>query len=488
MAHHWDNWPRNWADGKAESESGFLLMDRGHDAAAWRLFLAENAVRTIDAQYYIWTNDRMGRLLIQRLTDAADRGVRVRIIIDAVMTESHPVYLAKFGAHPNVNVRMYKPFGQTHKSYVLRWIDFLGDFRLLNRRMHNKLYIVDGSFLVVGGRNIGEDYFEYVAPAVFRSRDLLGVGPIADEASGAFDMFWNSQWTVPIDQVVQPPPTEHEMQVFGQTLDQVATDPSHYPPGYTAVGDRARARASLAERLMWGKSRLLFDTVPGANGEPETPKEATNVIGHALRQVADQATEEIIAESPYQVMTDNTLEHLRTLKERGLRIRIVTNSLASIDVITAFVAYRKQREQQIGVTTELYEYRPDARSQTEVYHELAPGQPVPHLGIHAKSSVFDRKIVFVGSFNLDRRSAHLNTETGVLIENAELAQAVADSLLNDMAPGNSWLVRLNEKGETEWVTVLDGKEVSEPESEPMSSTGRKVKADLAQPLTPKDQM
>jgi putative cardiolipin synthase len=172
--------------GKEASKSGFLLLDRGHDALAWRLFMAANAVRTLDAQYFLWKNDRAGRLFIQRLMDAAERGVRVRVLIDDSMTESDPLYLARFGAHPNIEVRLYKPFGPKHKSYVFRWIDFAADFKLLNRRMHNKLYIADGSFVISGGRNIGEDYFEYLAPDVFRSRDLMGVGPLAHEASTAF--------------------------------------------------------------------------------------------------------------------------------------------------------------------------------------------------------------------------------------------------------------------------------------------------------------
>ena len=190
------------SNGRPESESGFLLLDRGRDALAWRLFMADQAERTLDAQYFLWKDDRMGRLFIQRLMDAAERGVRVRVLIDDSMTESDPEYLAKFAAHPGIEVRLYKPFGPDHKSFVFRWVDFLEDFRLLNRRMHNKLYIADDSFMIAGGRNIGEDYFEYLAPDVFRSRDLLGVGPIADHSSDAFDEFWNSDWAVPIEYAV----------------------------------------------------------------------------------------------------------------------------------------------------------------------------------------------------------------------------------------------------------------------------------------------
>jgi len=476
------------AAGKGDSESGFLLLDRGHNALAWRLFMADQAVKTIDAQYFLWKNDRVGRLFVQHLLDAANRGVRVRVIIDDSMTESDPLYLAKFGAHPNVEVRLYKPFGPKHKSYVFRWLDFASDYKLLNRRMHNKLYIADDSFIISGGRNIGDDYFEYLAPDIFRSRDLMGVGPIADASSDAFDMFWNSTWTVPIELAVDPVPTQAEAIAFRQTLDMDGKHASNYPPGYSEVGSLESAHTRLSEELMWGESRLLYDTVPGEDGEPMVPKDASNTVGEALRKMSDAATHEVIAESAYLIFTDATMAHVRKAKDRGVTVRVLTNSLAANNHTTAFVGYRKQRKEMIGLLSELYEYRPDAESQTELYQELAPGQPVPHLGLHAKTAVYDRKAVFVGSFNLDPRSENLNTEIGLLVRNDELAQAVAESILNDMGPGNAWQVRLNDKGKTEWVTVEHGEETIETHNEPLSSRSRKIEADLAQPFTPESQM
>jgi putative cardiolipin synthase len=476
------------SEGRDDTESGFLLLDRGHNALAWRLFMADKAVRTIDAQYFLWKNDRIGRLFIQRLMDAADRGVRVRVIVDDSMTDSDPVYLAKFGGHPNIEVRLYKPFGPKHKSYVFRWLDFAADFKLMNRRMHNKLYIADDSFMISGGRNIGEDYFEYLAPDVFRSRDLMGVGPIADQGSDAFDMFWNSQWTVPIAMAVDPVPTAEEAEAFKQTLDTAGEDAANYPPGYEEVGTLDQAKVRLAEEMMWGPSELIYDTVPGEDGEPADPKDATNFVGDKLREVADQATEEIIAESAYLIMTDATMTHLQKTRDRGVKVIALTNSLAANNHTTAFVGYRKQRERQIEILSELYEYRADAYSQTELYHALAPGQPVPHLGLHAKTSVYDREVVFVGSFNLDPRSENLNTEIGILVRSPQLGRVVAESILVDTGPGNAWLVRKGVSGNIEWVTVTNGKEIIEQTTEPGSSAGRKIEADLAQPLTPDSQM
>jgi putative cardiolipin synthase len=474
--------------GRGSTDSGFLLLDRGNNAVAWRLFLADNATKTIDAQYFLWKNDRLGRLFLQHMLDAAERGVRVRLLIDDPMTESDPLYLAKASAHPNVEIRLYKPFGPKHNSYVFRWIDFAADFKRLNRRMHNKLYIVDDSALIVGGRNIGEDYFEYAAPDVFRSRDLLSIGPVADEASDVFDMFWNSPWTVPVEMAVDQVPTTEEAEAFHVTLDKEGKTPTNYPPGYSPIGTLAQGQARLTNELMWGPARLVFDTVPGADGTPAEPKNQEDQLLFQLEKVAALTREEIIIESAYLIFTKDTLEGINQATERGIRVLALTNSLAANNHTTAFVGYRKQRKKIIGAVSELYEYRPDAVSQTELYNELAPNQPVPHLGLHAKTGVYDRKYVFVGSFNMDPRSMNLNTETGVIVESAELGQAIANSILNDMAPGNSWLVRLNDKGKTEWVTVQDGKETVEEHSEPLTSKTRKIEADLAQPFTPESQM
>jgi putative cardiolipin synthase len=477
------------AAGKADNESGFLLLDRGHNALAWRLFMADQATKTIDAEYFLWKNDHVGRLFIQRLLDAAERGVRVRVIIDDSMTESDPVYLAKFGAHPNVEVRLYKPFGPASKSYVFRWLDFAADFKLMNRRMHNKLYIADDSIMISGGRNIGDDYFEYLAPDVFRSRDLMGVGQIADAGSDAFDMFWNSVWTVPIEMVVDPAITADEAESFRQTLDTEGEDASNYPPGYAEVGSIADAQARLAAELLWGEYRLIYDTVPGDDGEPLVPKDATNTVGITLRKAADNAEQDIVIESAYLILTDSTIEHMGTTLDRGVKIYALTNSLSANNHTTAFVGYRKQRKKMIEHLTGLYEYRADAKNQTELYNELAPGEPVPHMGLHAKTAVFDRKIVFIGSFNLDPRSENLNTEIGILVKSEELGALVADSILGDSSPGNSWLLRLDDRGNTEWVTIeADGTEYVEPNDEPLSSSGRMIEADLAQPFTPKAQM
>lgn len=474
--------------GRHPEQSGFLLLDRGRDALAWRLFMARQAKTTLDAQYFLWKDDRAGKVYMQALMAAAKRGVRVRVLVDDSMTETDPHYLASFSAHPNVEVRLYKPFGPRHNDYVLRWLDFAADFKLLNRRMHNKLFIADDSVLVVGGRNIGEDYFEYLAPAVFRCRDLLGVGPIAAKASSAFDAFWNSAWAVPVEDMVAPVPDAEDGEAFFAQLSRLVVDNANFPPGYTALGEIDAVGASLAQELVWAGARLLLDTVPGADGSPAKPWHGSDQLGKRLYQVAAETRDEILVESAYLILTEQTHAGLEKLDAKGVEVLALTNSLASNNHISAFDGYRKQRRKQLRLFHELYEYRPDARSQTALYGDLGPDESIPQFGLHTKTTVFDRKVVFVGSFNLDPRSQHLNTEIGLLVESEALGRQVAQSILGDMAPGNAWRLRIGADGETQWTTEIDGRVEVEPEQEPLASTARRLEADLVEPVTPAAEM
>lgn len=476
------------SQGQAAETSGFLLLDRGKDALAWRLFMARQAKTTLDAQYFLWKDDRAGKVYMQALMAAAERGVRVRVLVDDSMTEADPHYLASFSAHPNVEVRLYKPFGPRHNDYVLRWLDFAADFKLLNRRMHNKLFIADDSVLVVGGRNIGEDYFEYLAPSVFRCRDLLALGPIAAKASTAFDTFWNSDWAVPVEDMVAPVPDASDGEAFLEQLSEFVLDNTNFPPGYRPVAAIDETRVALEQNLVWAHSQLLLDTVPGADGTPAKPWHGADQLGKSLYHVAAGTREEILVESAYLILTEQTHAGLKKLDAKGVEVRALTNSLASNNHISAFDGYRKQRRKQLRLFHELYEYRPDAHSQTALYDSLAPGQAIPQFGLHTKTTVFDRRVVFVGSFNLDPRSQHLNTEIGLLVESEDLGEQVAQSILGDMAPGNAWRLRIGADGETEWTTVVDGRVEVEPQSEPLASTARRLEADLVEPVTPAAEM
>jgi putative cardiolipin synthase len=415
---------------------------------------------------------------MQRLLAAAERGVRVRVLVDDSMTESDPEYLALFGAHPNVEVRLYKPFGSRAKSLVLRWIDFVADLRVLNRRMHNKLFVVDGSVAIAGGRNIASEYFEYPGPFVFRSRDLLALGPVVETAGEAFDLYWNSDWSVPIEDVVTPAPTSEAASRAKQGLDRFAADASHYPPGFPdGPRDIDVQMAGLGAGLLWGEDRLLVDAVPEREGRPQTHAELDRT-GVTLRRVMAEAEREVLIESAYLILLDGGFAAVDALTQRGTVVKLATNSMASNNHLAAFVGYAKQRRKLLATGAELYEMRPDAAAERALFSAAQLEENGTHFGLHSKTAVFDRKVAFVGSFNLDPRSVNLNTEMGWLVKSESLAHAVADSIESDIAAGNSWRVVATDAGELQWVTVRDGGVTAETETEPMTTPVRRAEARL----------
>ena len=459
-------------------QSGFLLLDRGNEALAWRLILADAAEKTIDAQYFLWKNDPVGKVLMQRLLAAADRGVRVRVLVDDSMTDPNPEYLAEFGAHPNVELRLYKPFGPKHESVALRWLDYVKDLKVLNQRMHNKSFIVDGSFAIVGGRNIANEYFEYPGPFVFRCRDLMALGPVVSSTNAAFDLYWNSDWTVPIEEVVASEPTDREDQSQWSRLTRFAKDSANYPPGFFDIPrELAIQRERLEGDLFWGQGRLLVDAVPNLDGAPQSHREL-HQTSVELGKLMAHTSREMQIETAYLVLLEEGLALLRQANDRGVNITLATNSLASNNHVPAFVGYWKQRKEILATGAQLFEMRPDAASERKLFtpEELAKYKTV--FGLHCKTAVFDRKTVYVGSFNLDPRSVNLNTEMGFLVESVDLAKAVRGSIEQDLSPGNSWQVVMRPDGRVAWVTTQNGKLIFETDAEPMVSKKRRAAADL----------
>lgn len=458
------------------TESGFLLIDRGRDAMSWRLILADAAEKSIDLMYFLWKNDEAGQVLIQRMLAAADRGVRVRALLDDSMTESDPLYLAIFGAHPNIEVRLYKPFGPKKKS-LLRWLDYAANLKVIDHRMHNKLFLVDDSVEIIGGRNIGNEYFEYPGDFVFRSRDLLALGPVVETSGSAFDMYWNSDWAVPIEKVVSRLPTTEETAANWKGLDAMAAKPASYPSGfYDEPKNIDNEMAALEKKLHWGKGTLLIDTVPDSNGKPQTHEELDKT-GVMVGRAADLSKQEALIQSAYLILEKGGIENLKGLTKRGVDVRFATNSMAANNHLSAFVSYRKQRKTLLKSGAEVYEMRPDAKVERAQFTAEEIEKNKTFFGLHAKTMVFDRNVVFVGSFNLDPRSVNLNTEMGLLVESDSLGKAVADSILNDIAAGNSWQVLLDDNENLSWVTRENGVNTEKFDKDPMTSAARRAEAD-----------
>ncbi len=435
--------------------SGFSLLSHGREAFIVRLALGDLAERSLDLQYFVWDGDTTGRIIVDRVLKAADRGVRVRLLVDDPYYKASDSVIAALDAHPNVEIRLFNPFANR------RWstLDFIFDFGRVNRRMHNKLMIADNASAIVGGRNIGDIYFGVHTTANFRDLDVLAVGPIVHDLSLVFDQYWNSRSTVPIAALVDRAYGAADLDAILIRLhDEIAAVDYPYPIDQD-LDELAARGAELRDNLVWAHGRIIAD-------DPETiahGKESDDVVEFIRGRVA-QLKEELLAESPYFVLPAGAQATVKMLHERNVRMRVLTNSLASNDMLPAHSGYAKTRRRLLQNGMELYELRPDTDAFRPGWSLLSGRSPA---ALHTKAMIFDREAVFIGSFNLDPRSAVINTEAGLYIESPELAERLRAYMATGVAAANSYRVLLDPNGEIVWETVRDDQWVryrDEPET------------------------
>ena len=459
------------AVGEHDGESGFILLRNGEQALNERLSLAKIAEHTIDVQYYIWNSDRSGRLLMGKLLDAADRGVFVRLLLDDFTVSDRTDTLLEINSHHNIQVCVYNPF--VSRSGVSKWLNFAFDFDRLNRRMHNKTYIVDGTVAIVGGRNIGDEYFGKHEHLNFNDLDLFAVGPVVKQVSEGFEDFWNSSWAIPIDQLVESHPDQFDrnrlqdpqQDELSQPVEISSSNKIDLPENYFN---------KLIDDLIWAPATFVHDE-PGTDDKEAYSNEPKRVARHLL-QLAEQSQQEILIESAYFVLNEQVLTLVDRLRSRGVRIRALTNSMASNDVLPNHASYAMVRQNMLEHGIELYELRPDAALCFELMGNKEYCDDDSFLSLHSKSAVFDRDTLYVGSLNFNLRSAYLNTEVGMFIKSPVLAEKVAGQIERNMNPENSWQAMIVEN-QIIWVTDIDGKEESS-HHEPQTSWLERVKEGL----------
>lgn len=422
--------------------SGFITLNRGEVALRWRLAFADIAQKSIDVQYYLWHGDASGMLLIARLLSAADRGVRVRLLIDDTKLLGIRRAMAAINLHPHIEVRTFNPFTSNSILGVSRALEFFIHMDRLNHRMHNKLMIADNFAAIVGGRNIGNEYFGLDPDMNFRDMDLLAIGPIAQEMSESFDLYWNSRWSYPPGVLAflrsdekglirLKKKIQNTINKNKELLSTIGTEPQ----------DWSHLISQLSDHLTWAKARVLYDQPPTKKGLQ--PVQMAQEIGRFTKK----AQKEIFIISPYLIPTDQEIQTFRELVARGVKIKILTNSLASNDVVITNTGYKRYRKKLIEAGVELYELRADAKS-CEFYGTL----PIRSkwLSLHAKVIICDRAKVYVGTMNLDPRSTIQNTEIGLLVESPRLAEHLHTAFEQDLKPENSWRVRQDENGLIFW--------------------------------------
>ncbi|HXD95698.1 MAG TPA: phospholipase D family protein [Candidatus Acidoferrum sp.] len=436
-------------------ESGFRLIDQGGNAFVLRTALADLAERSIDAQYFIWTNDAVGTILLERLVRAADRGVRVRLLVDDIYLTGAGTAIAALDAHPNIEIRIYNPVGARNPLRLGRRLDFLFEFGRLNHRMHNKLFVADNQVAIAGGRNIADAYFGVDPKFNLRDMDVVAAGPVVQQLSRGFDTYWNSRWAIPFSTLHATPSAKTLNRVYERLQESTARHREGFPFPIDATSLPGRV-AELRDHLIWAPGKAVWaDPEAGPTGSrPGEPSE----VGRTLGAVINATRAELVTESPYLVPGED-LNVLRSLRARGVRVRMLTNSLASTDEPPAYAVYAKDHRRMLEEGVGVYEVRPDADSRRRY-----ATHPTARLGLHAKLAVFDHDVIYIGSFNLDPRSLFLNTEVALIVYSPELAAQMLELLERDFRPENAWRLALEANGDGRkpdvvWITGESDAEV-----------------------------
>lgn len=426
-------------------QSGFALLRYGRQAFTGRVAVTAKAEHTLDVQYYIWENDATGHILSQRLLEAADRGIRVRVLLDDINLKGRDDHIASLDAHPNVEIRLFNPF--VHRS--ARVLDFVANLDRVNHRMHNKLIIMDNAFAIVGGRNIGNHYFQVAEDANFRDLDIIAAGPVVREISTVFDYFFNGEWSIPIAALVDTPHTAEDLAEARGALDELIASESYPHPLEQDVEQASEELNNILDTLIWAPGRIIWD-------DPKTIQQtgSTSRMQEALHRRIQTLEKELLIESAYFVLRDPGIETLQDLQKRGIRVRILTNSMQSNDVLAAHAGYAERRKDMVEAGAELFELRPDAAN---IQQRVITG--TSKAALHTKAIVFDRQDLFIGSYNLDPRSGDINTEAGLYVESPELAAQLIAYMDTGITPEDSYRVTLDDNGDLLWLTVEDGREL-----------------------------
>jgi putative cardiolipin synthase len=443
-------------------ESGVMYMRYGSKALVARLALADLAERSLDLQYFIWDADISGHLLADRVIRAADRGVRVRVLLDDVSVVGRDTAIAQLSAHPNIDVRAFNPF----RTRGNRWSDFLTDASRVNRRSHNKLMVADNAIAIVGGRNIADHYFGVHGESNYRDLDTVAVGPVVRDASGVFDDFWNSASAVPYAAFVDAPPTRAECDAAIAAMRAKMVDERLPYPIDEEVDTLKAEMEDVRDSLIWGPVRVLYD-------HPDKAQKPSHMLFSALDALVSNARKEVLIENAYFVPRDHGVALVAALRARGARVRVLTNSLASNDVVAVHSGYQKYRDDLLANGVEIHELRPDSAVRQLRWSGLSEKS---HAGLHAKAMVVDRRYTVVGSYNLDPRSADINTELALLVDSPAFAELVAEFFEDGVKPENSYRVTL-EQGRLQW-TTSDSGVVRVYTQEPETSWWRRFNADV----------
>ncbi|WP_238066085.1 phospholipase D family protein [Pseudomonas shirazica] len=443
-------------------QSGFRLYSDSAEAFAARAELIRNAQSSIDLQYYIVHDGISTRILVRELLIAADRGVRVRILLDDTTSDDLERIIATLAAHPHIQIRVFNPLHLGRSTVVTRTMGRLFNLARQHRRMHNKLWVVDNSAAIVGGRNLGDEYFDAEPNRNFTDIDMLGVGPVAEQLGHSFDQYWNSALSKPIEQFISTRPTTRDLKNLRARLDESLEKvrQQNHALYQQLMSYTTQPRLNDWRReLIWAWNKAMWDAPSKvlSSGEPAPYLLLATQLAPELNGVS----KELILVSAYMVPGQPGVVYLTRRADAGVSISLLTNSLEATDVPAAHGAYAPYRKTLLEHGVQLFELR----SQSGDNGDSDSGLGLLHGGsssssessLHSKAMIFDQQKAFIGSFNFDSRSLLWNTEVGVLVDDPELAGRVRELALEGMAPALSYHTRL-EKNQLVWVTEDDGKQ------------------------------
>ena len=478
-----------------DTRSGFRLMPFGSNAYATRVELAKLAQRSLDVQYYLVKSDDSGYALMRELRDAALRGVRVRLLMDDLYTSGQDDLLLGLASYPNVQVRLFNPFPNGRGSFAARLLSSAWDIRRVNRRMHNKLYIADNAAAIFGGRNIANEYVMNAPGSNFLDMDVFAAGPVVRDLSKSFDYYWNSEVVYPIEQIANGNLTNEELRANfdSKTLNasppapmDLSKDPTGLPPHFPPVQSIPSDVVTMINlpweldrnqlgNLLLANAHVLYDPVSKTAGQNEIENNIHGTVTEGIVKWFAAANEQIKMVSPYFVPTENSVKLLKKIRESGVELELVTNSLAAIDEPWAYFGYRRHLKELLEIGVHVMELSPTLSVTRHRYGILGSRT----VALHMKSAIVDHSEVFVGSMNLDPRSAKLNTELGVIIDSSEMAQQL--ERLSDA--GSYYHLRLNpENHDIQWLAYGDDEKTTVYDTPPEVSSWLLFKLNLLGPL------
>ena len=432
-----DRFARKHAPGR----SGFLLLEGNREAMNWRLALIDHATVSIDVQYFIWQADAAGALLFDRLMKAADRGVRVRMLVDAMVFTPRARDIAAIAQHPNFDIKIFNP-GRVWDSTVGGIGEFLLDFKELNRRMHNKLFVVDNRMAIVGGRNIGNAYFGLGKKYNFRDLDVLTTGSVVEEISRAFDVYWNAKLSYP-GGAMSSKATSEDLQALRADNETFLHDRQAVLSSYPMEPVQWKEELEKLPTLMKvGEAHFLQDVPIIYKGEQYR-------LVDMIDYLAEPSHKEVTFVSPYLIPVGTFLEDLERLSSEGVKVNVVTGSMGSNNHTAAHSHYKKYRRRILATGARLFEFKHDPSAPIRDISDVEPVRG-KFISLHIKAAVGDRQRCFIGSLNLDPRAIEINTENGLYIESAGLCAELAEQFDTLISPENAWQVTVDEENRLRW--------------------------------------